>query len=340
MSKTLEMTAQPAVSSIGETDRLYVESGGSLHPIAFSALAKAVRESIKIGGRNLLLDSGIPHANTYKIANYKLSEPWQPGKTYIMTVWGVELAEGKTNFQAWNKGGVKALIELKLQSDGTYRGTFTPTSALDLTKADEIGIYAFPQSVAGVNSLTRAKFEEGNIPTDWTPAPEDLESAKSGGVICSTLYALTGQEGGQRDEQGAKHLRCTPGFGSYSTQYPVSAIGSLEAAYVGKPADYRYGFKAKEFRRADRDGDLSVQGRSVRDDRRSAGNGVGKMQWGVCNRAEGGHKKLLSVPADQSYHKASLPHEVCERVEIVVRNSIDGGACVVTVKERKEVAYV
>ena len=183
----MEMTAQPAVSSIGETDRLYVESGGSLHPIAFSALAKSVRESIKIGGRNLLLDSGIPHANTYKIANYKLSEPWQPGKTYIMTVWGVELAEGKTNFQAWNKGGVKALIELKLQSDGTYRGTFTPTSALDLTKADEIGIYAFPQSVAGVNSLTRAKFEEGNIPTDWTPAPEDLVSAKSGGNLFHSI---------------------------------------------------------------------------------------------------------------------------------------------------------
>ena len=53
---------------------------------------------------------------------------------------------------------------------GIYYGTFTATRAIN-----KISVFSYPQ-VAGDAKIEWVKLEKGNKPTDWTPAPEDVEA--------------------------------------------------------------------------------------------------------------------------------------------------------------------
>ena len=181
MSKTLEMTAQPAVSSIGETDRLYVESGGSLHPIAFSALAKAVRESIKIGGRNLLKQSNIEKSVVSEDSGYGayfFSQPLEIGKTYMVTACisvDSPLSRLVISLNGASFHNVVQFYNVSSCDKKIFTGLIT------LTRASQ-SFYVWKAS--GRFTLHWATLTEGTVESGgWFPAPEDLESAKSGGYF-------------------------------------------------------------------------------------------------------------------------------------------------------------
>ena len=42
---------------------------------------------------------------------------------------------------------------------------------------DNVRLYNYPSSTRVKSNIEWVKLEEGNIPTDWTPAPEDLQNA-------------------------------------------------------------------------------------------------------------------------------------------------------------------
>ncbi len=178
MSEKIEIMNQTALTALTDSDRLFVESGGTLRPVTLENLAKAVRGTMQVGGRNLLLNSGerIDNSN-YPIKSYYLSESLKEGEPIVITLWG-ELAEGKRDFVIHNSGDMCAIGGLVKVAEGVYqlKATWKEHNA-----NNHIRIFPYPNSIKGNSVIEKIKLERGNIATDWTPAPEDLESAKSGG---------------------------------------------------------------------------------------------------------------------------------------------------------------
>lgn len=171
------------VTSLPDTSYVVAcDADGNLSPIKVSALFGAIRDSIKVGGRNLIKDSDTPHSGAYGIGNLKLAEPWKSDRQYILTLEGVVIGAGYQDYiQVWNEGGSRHLFSCySTDVDGVYRGIFD-TQGLSEDKNNAFSIHNFPNGLSTITSFTRAKFEEGNIPTAWSPAPEDVLSNSGGG---------------------------------------------------------------------------------------------------------------------------------------------------------------
>lgn len=196
MSKAKKIN-EGTVTSLADTDLIVAaDSAGSLRPISVSALMSRFRDSIQIGGRNLLNNTAGNHTNVpasatdynWWIPTVKLKE----GVSYTLsfecdddlTGIAIELRENdKKHFTP----------SLRKGANNRYHGTQT------WKNGDCLG-FSFVL-LAGNKVLRNIKLEQGNIPTDWSPSPEDL----SGGVmrrysICYNL-PLHEQKGGQRNEQ-------------------------------------------------------------------------------------------------------------------------------------------
>lgn len=143
------------------------------------AVAKQAVDDIEIGGRNLLLNSNVRVENdAYDIANYYFgNEKPEDGETYTLTLKG-QLGSNRTDFRIYNSGwnvGITALIDNK---DGTYSRTFnwTNTSGSNIANNTYIQIFQFPSTGSGKGVIEWIKLEKGNIASDWTPAPEDVQA--------------------------------------------------------------------------------------------------------------------------------------------------------------------
>ena len=131
-------------------------------------------DGVEVGGKNLLLNSGIEYSNTdYPTHIYNMSELMKSGEIYTIKIWG-KLGDRKSNFNAYLDGSSINLGSLINNNNGTYSLTFTGKNG---TRTDYsiIHIYPMPSSVSSTSTITKIKLEKGNIATDWTPAPEDIE---------------------------------------------------------------------------------------------------------------------------------------------------------------------
>lgn len=137
-------------------------------------------EEIQVGGRNLLLDSKKEITNSsYAIASFNLAEKPIDGEEYTFSLKG-NLGEGKTAFRIYNSGGSVMLGNLKyVESEDIYKLTFPwkSTSGSTTVNSTFIRIYTMPSSVTVESSIEWVKLEKGNKNTDWTPAPEDTDTA-------------------------------------------------------------------------------------------------------------------------------------------------------------------
>lgn len=170
----------------GETDTriesLVQQSADSITTTVRQEISTAV-DGIQVGGRNLLLKSGVPattaayHVNSYYFGSTKPVS----GETYTLSLKGTLHGE-KTSFNVYNSGGTVRLCILTreyLDKDGVYRATFSWKITQGNVTVDNshIQIYAIPESVTGVESTIEwIKLEKGNKATDWTPAPEDVQT--------------------------------------------------------------------------------------------------------------------------------------------------------------------
>lgn len=135
-------------------------------------------DNLKIGGRNLLLNSNKKVSNSnYPISDYQLTEVIAEGTQMTISIKG-SLGEGKTSFAIYNSGGAVQMIALgsgTLGADGIYRNTFR--WKIDGSSNSTIRVYPLSSTVTGVNSTIEwIKLEYGNKSTDWTPAPEDTDT--------------------------------------------------------------------------------------------------------------------------------------------------------------------
>ena len=138
--------------------------------------------SIEIGGRNLIAHSNVPITST---------SPTDYGHQYVTLIPTVLPLEEGGSYAI--SGDIEILagnftsISIKLYSEdiqtqyseviaeiqnGHFKGVFTNVSA----EAKRLLLYVGVAGSTAGNSATfsNIKFEKGNRPTDWTPAPEDM----------------------------------------------------------------------------------------------------------------------------------------------------------------------
>ena len=152
-------------------------------------------DEVQIGTRNLVLASGTTHDKTdYLISRYTLSEQWQVGQTYSISIWAEIYGNPTPSYYApvmviypdrGSRAMGRAVADRSIQmTDGAYRGVWTLTGVFTSTMASstslgdgkQLGVYLLGNSPATVRCvIKRISVVNGNRPPlDWAPAPEDV----------------------------------------------------------------------------------------------------------------------------------------------------------------------
>ncbi len=198
---TTKKASEGKVTTIADDALVMAIGSNGYQPITFTDLAKAVRGTLQIGGRNLLkVSDTVVTNNFYLMKTYLLADTPKSNEECVVTIWG-RVSEGQ-KFAIYNSGDTVSLGSLKKISDGVYQGVFKWKT---VTNESYINIFAMPK-LSIDNTITRIKLERGNVATDWTPAPEDL-SDSWGGVI--GLYPITydlEEKGGAHDSEKAESV--------------------------------------------------------------------------------------------------------------------------------------
>lgn len=187
-TKALNDPSIPRVTSLSDSALVtFVDpTSGAVSTIDYASLKALIKDSIQIGGRNLLKYSNEAKSSSdYTIATYNWgNEAPAAGDTICVTVWG-ELGENRTEFAALSHRGMEedGCIKLKQIAPGVYQG-----SGSILGKWEYARIYAMPSYVKTPCTINRIKIERGNIATDWSPAPEDLGWKNGGGKYLTLNY--------------------------------------------------------------------------------------------------------------------------------------------------------
>ncbi len=129
--------------------------------------------NIQVGGRNIVLGSKEKRSmNGYIGTFYLLSEPVVPNEQYIFSCNTQANGGMVAYFSDTNGGGVRQYINNILQN-GKNNILVTPNRAWKgITIFHEVkGIIPPP-----ISSIELVKLEKGNKATDWSPAPEDIET--------------------------------------------------------------------------------------------------------------------------------------------------------------------
>ena len=137
-------------------------------------LPELKNENIKIGGRNLALNSKVNVTNSsYGILSFLLSEEPKVGEELTVTIKGV-LGADKRAFALYNRSGMQELCVLQNKGNGIFQSTFNWRS--DPVNPKLIVIYVYDVSVIVNSTIEWIKIERGSVNrVDWTAAPEDLK---------------------------------------------------------------------------------------------------------------------------------------------------------------------
>ncbi len=141
---------------------------------------EAVNE-IKVGGRNLVKESGISVTNTsYALKTLPYGDKWlEAGKQYTITA-KFTLGADRTSLAFYSSGGYAnpvSMTNAERNADGICSKTFIMSYSAGRTPAEgytQLIAYQMQQSGTTASTLNWVKVEEGNKATDWTPAPEDV----------------------------------------------------------------------------------------------------------------------------------------------------------------------
>ena len=152
--------------------------------------------SLKFGGRNLILESDImEESGEYGFGERELSLALKPNTEYTLSANGrvnggdaehYLLVKVETEDGSWS-----AQVQVSGEDDNTQSATFTTPEWADDTEA-KVKCYFAPENTgsAGTCTVNWLKLEEGNKPTDWTPAPEDINVQLSESLEAATSEIL------------------------------------------------------------------------------------------------------------------------------------------------------
>lgn len=193
---------------------------------------QALLGSLRIGGRNLVRNSGAEKIMTEYYTSYTLSEIPTIDEFLIVSVWA-ELGADRTRitiYNGWGAGSDEGYVNIPKSSFKNGRAT----AVLHIKKATTaITVFQHPGDGTSQSTIHRIKVERGDIPTDWSPAPEDYNS---GGVISCTAigpYLVAYREkGGRHEHNGEEYGRCASQFGAVASAW-TDGRSCDEAGSVG-----------------------------------------------------------------------------------------------------------
>lgn len=141
---------------------------------------------IEVGGRNLFLKTGSEFTNNlYEIALYEpANEPLVAGETYTATICTTP-AFGVSYIDLFFSYGTAMVARFLV--NGTAKQIISKTFTMKYTTGKEPSVdkinaiarfYRYPNdgTVTTDSTIHWVKIEKGNQATDWTPAPEDIDS--------------------------------------------------------------------------------------------------------------------------------------------------------------------
>ena len=161
--------------------------------------------NLKVGGRNLILNSSIPNrnrgTNEYPCGQYDLSEPVVAGEKYTWqmcaTFTNAHRAQMYFGGASYSAG---SFISINGDGKKTIGGTFTANA----NQASKDYVYFYvrgtedPDSASASNAKTVihwVKLEKGTMATDWTPAPEDTEAGGRNLILKSDQQIYSAYQG-------------------------------------------------------------------------------------------------------------------------------------------------
>ena len=202
-------------------------------------LAEAVKQAgeldkqIKVGGRNLLRDSGREaiSKDKYMIAEYALADLGEivEGETYHVKVWATVEGED-SDIQVYNSGHpplaripiINGVAEATFKWKNWYSGGIPRVGPLCIYRRS-----GFDGNTDTTITIHKVKLERGPISTDWTPAPEDVAesvTALASELVSSqkkTLAEAVKQAGALDDKQAEEYKKLLAGkqaAGNYLSQ--------------------------------------------------------------------------------------------------------------------------
>ncbi|WP_324658919.1 tail fiber domain-containing protein [Bacillus cereus] len=132
-------------------------------------------DNVVVGGKNLILGSGQAFNTTsYLINQYTLSENFITGQTYTFVIKGTVPAGQSLGI--WMNGGSNNMgYATTVYSNGV---TFVTFKAVATTSGNEkkLSLYNYPSNTTTANVEWVALYK-GNVPLDYLPAPEDVQSS-------------------------------------------------------------------------------------------------------------------------------------------------------------------
>lgn len=200
MSEPIKLNSG-GVATLGDTDRVVgCDSNGAIRSISMANLLAQIRSSIQIGGRNLIPGSAkftgwtakqggyVPDGNDGMLSVRKSTGAYYgayrmmsfvAGATYTFSVYTdspdslslfIKYVNDLYGSQTANFGAVKRasrqISQNWYQVSATAKCTTSGTALIEV----ESGNIPATQTVR----YCAPKLEIGNVPTDWSPAPEDL----------------------------------------------------------------------------------------------------------------------------------------------------------------------
>ena len=195
-------------------------------------------DNIDIGGRNLFLNTGVELSTAdYMLAGYKpAKDPLIEGKTYTVTIC-VTPAQGVEYINLYLSNGYRAQCQLFV--DGTDKQIISTTFKAyyytgrepdkDISYANA-HFYRFPNdgTVKTASTMHWIKIEEGNKPTDWSPAPEDYYTKTETDASIQVLSDKISQQVSTTDKLGTRLSKVEQDSSSWSI--------TLETANAAKSA--------------------------------------------------------------------------------------------------------
>lgn len=164
-----------------------VEQTANEHTSTISDLGDKLN-NMKIGGRNLLIGTSTDEKSgkSYNFADYQISGGLKPNTTYTLSGWArvdqKAIDNNQNVFVCAYSDDWQWSIWLNITKSLTSqygKVTFTTPSGKELW--NNVTVYlshpngdSSQDSSSGQGFISKLKLEEGNVATDWTPAPEDL----------------------------------------------------------------------------------------------------------------------------------------------------------------------
>ncbi|MGD6778843.1 phage tail spike protein [Sutcliffiella horikoshii] len=147
-------------------------------------------DNVQVGGRNLLRESNVLiESASYALNDYALTESLVAGEQVTITM-KATLGSDRDFFGIYNSGGSTNLINLVGSNleNGVYKKTFN--WSVGTSSNTFLRVYHMNSADLDISTIEWIKLERGNVATDYTLAPEDIDSSLKEKASNTDLDAL------------------------------------------------------------------------------------------------------------------------------------------------------